>query len=65
MSNFELRLNQSQTFLPYSDLNPKTFYTYKLLLKMGLAGLHDFYFLFEKAKGELERQTEKIQVCHG
>ena len=32
---------------------------------MGLAGLHDFYFLFEKAKGELERQTEKIQVCHG
>ena len=63
MSNFELQLNQSETFLHWNDLNPKTFYIHELLLKMGLAGLHDFYLMSERAKGELERQTEKIRVC--
>ena len=63
MSYFELRLNQSQTFLHWSDLNPKTLYIHELLLKMGLAGLQDFYLMSERAKGELERQTEKILVC--
>ena len=56
-------LIMSQTFLHWSDLNPKTFYTHKLLLKMRLAGLHDCYVMSERAKGELERQTEKIRVC--